>query len=353
MKILVIIPPRFAGCGFYRQYQPYNHLAKNYDVHVTFASQMIDNKGNPLKMDFDVVVWHKAYFNINDVRMVKAFGIPTVVDFDDHWVVNREHTMYREYTAQGTATKLHKLLKEVDYVTATTDTLADEIFEHNENVEVLPNAIDAEYEGWQVGRKNEKDFVFGYVGGPCHTRDVALLRGVPEATRAHFRLFGYNGTDIYNHYASILSAGGNFSNFKGADIWTFPQFYNMMDVSIVPLEGNKFNSMKSELKLLEAGAFSKAVIVSNVEPYRGLIRHGHNCLAANSKADWVNYVKTLNKNHNIARDLGAQLKEDTKQYDISIVNKNRYNFLNHVHEKHNKDRSERHNSMVNVEQCSL
>ena len=346
MKILVIIPSRFAGCGFYRQYQPYNHLAKNYDVKVEFANVVPD------VLDFDIVIFHKAYFNLQDVKRVRSLGIPVVVDFDDHWIVNKGHTMYKEYTTQGTSAKLHKLLLNADYVTCTTDELADEIYKYNQNVVVLPNAVDTGYDGWNVEREQEDvGTVFGYLGGPCHTRDVALLRGVPEATHAHFRLFGYNGSDIYKHYAKILSGGnpsGNFSLFKGADIWTYPQFYNLMDVSLVPLEDNRFNAMKSELKMIEAGAFSKAVIVSKVKPYTNILRHGKNCLAAESKADWINYIKTLDRNPDIVESLGAQLKEDTKSYDIAVVNSDRYNFLQDVQQKHHQDSSHQHSGLVNV-----
>jgi glycosyltransferase involved in cell wall biosynthesis len=355
MDILVIIPKKYGGCGFYRLYQPHNHLAKNYDVNVTFGSNFMKTPisaytDEELKK-FDLIVWHKTLFDMKDIRRAKELGIPTIADFDDHWVVNREHAMYKQYTKEGQTTKLHKLLMAVDYITCTTDELADEIYNHNQNVEVFPNAIDTNYDGWKVDRIKEDKFVFGYLGGPCHTRDVALLRRVPEATKAHFRLFGYNGTDIYNHYANILSGGGpneNFSLYKGADIFNYPQFYNMMDVSLVPLEDNRFNSMKSELKLLEAGAFSKAVIVSKVKPYTNIIRHGKNCLAAESKADWINYIKTLSLNPNIAKDLGAQLKEDTKRYDISVVNKDRYKFYKDVQQKHNTDSRNESRRMVAV-----
>ena len=359
MKILVIITKTFAGCGFYRLYQPFNHLAKNYDVHVTFSSSLqktnVSYYTDEELKEFSAVVYHKTLYDMKDIRRLKDLGVPVIVDFDDHWVTGRDHTYYKQYTAEGQPAKLHKLLLEADYVTCTTDDLADEIYLHNESVEVFPNAYDTGYEGWKVGRIEEEEFVFGYVGGPCHTRDVALLREVPAATHAHFRLFGYNGTDIYKHYARILSYlnRDNFSLYKGADIWNYPQFYNLMDVSLVPLEANKFNSMKSELKMIEAGAFSKAVIVSNVKPYTDVIRHGKNCLAADSKSNWINYIKTLDKNHNLAKDLGAQLHEDTKSYNIDVVNAKRYKFLKDVHTKHNTNSSDESSRVVEFDKLAL
>lgn len=352
MNILVILQKNFAGCGFYRLYQPHNHLAKNYDVKVTLASGFLKTEisaytDEELKA-FDLIVWHKTLYDLKDIKRAKLLGIPTVVDFDDHWVVNREHSLYNNWMKEGIAAKLHKLLLAADYVTCTTESLADEIYKYNENVEVLPNAVDKGYDGWKAERVQEDKMVFGYLGGPCHVRDVALLRTVPEATKAHFRLFGYNGDDIYKFYASILGAGDNFTLYKGADIFNYPQFYNHMDVSLVPLEANGFNRLKSELKLIEAGAFSKAVIVSRVEPYTNIIRHGINCLAAESTHDWVNYIKTLSKNPDYAADLGARLAEDTKDYDIEVVNKTRYKFYQDVQQNHNTDSGGEPRRLVNV-----
>ena len=359
MNILVIIPKTFAGCGFYRLYQPFNHLAKNYDVNITFSSSLQKTDVSYYTDDelrsFTAVMYHKTLFDMKDIRRLKDLGVPVIMDFDDHWVTGRDHTFYKQYTAEGQQAKLHKLLLQCDYITCTTEDLADEIYIHNENVEVFPNAYDKGYDGWKVDRVKEDKFVFGYLGGPCHTRDVALLRDVPAATHAHFRLFGYNGTEIYKHYAKILSYLNekNFSIYKGADIFNYPQFYNLMDVSLVPLEASKFNSMKSELKMIEAGAFSKAVIVSNVKPYTNVIRHGKNCLAADSKANWINYIKTLDRNRNYAHDLGAQLHEDVKRYDINVVNEKRYNFLKDVHKKHYTDSSGKSGGVVEFDKLAI
>ena len=357
MNIFVVIPKRFAGCGFYRLYQPHNHLAKNYDVKVTFGSTFKKSEISAYTDDelksFDLIIWHKTLFDTADIKRAKSLGVPTVVDFDDHWIVNREHTLYREYTKEGLSAKLHKVMMLADYITCTTDELADEIYKVNQNVEVIPNAVDRGYDGWKVKRFKENKYVFGYLGGPCHTRDVALLRGLQDSLEGdfQFRLFGQNGTDIYKFYAGILKGShpDRFMNVKGADIFNYPQFYNFMDCSLVPLENNRFNGMKSELKLIEAGAFQKAVVVSNVKPYSKVMRHGKNCLSVNNKSDWKKHCETLINNPSMGIDLGLQLEQDTKDYDIKEVNKLRFKFYQDVHKKHNSISSHKSSRLVAVQ----
>jgi glycosyltransferase involved in cell wall biosynthesis len=81
------------------------------------------------------------------------------------------------------------------------------------------------------------------------------------------------------------------------------------------------------LKLIEAGHFRKAVIVSNVEPYTNIIRHKKNCLAVDKFSDWFTYAKLLLENRNLSADLGEQLHEDTQRFSIENVNKQRFKLL--------------------------
>lgn len=338
MDILVIIPSSFAGCGFYRLYAPHNHLVKNYKCKVTMASGLMKSDISAYTdeelQEFDVIIWHKTYFDLRDIKRVRSLGVITIADFDDHWIVNREHSLYKQYTNEGTSAKLHKLLLNVDYVTCTTELLAESIAEINPNVEILPNAVDGLYDGWNVNRIEEDKYIFGYLGGPCHVRDIGLLKGLQaemtsKLTGYELRLFGYNGTDIYQHYAGVLSdekRSQNFSLYKGADIFHYPQFYNYMDCSLVPLESNRFNSFKSELKLIEAGHFKKAVIVSNVEPYTNILKNKRNCLAVNKPEDWFTNAKMLLESKQLSIDLGEQLHEDTQIYSMDNVNKSRFKF---------------------------
>jgi glycosyltransferase involved in cell wall biosynthesis len=163
-------------------------------------------------------------------------------------------------------------------------------------------------------------------------------------------LFGFDGTEAYKHYAKVLSddkKSSNYSVFKGADIWNYPQFYNYMDCSLVPLEDTKFNSMKSPLKLIEAGFFSKAVIVSPVAPYDEIITD-NNCLTATNKIEWVDACRKLINDRELAKELGKNLNKSVQKFSIENVNKNRYKILTDVLENPNTNSREELSRMVTV-----
>jgi hypothetical protein len=79
MKIMVIMRKEFAGCGFYRMYQPHNHLAKNYLVDVLITNGIGQFTDDQLK-NYDIAIWQKSYFSIEDVQRVRNLGVITIAD---------------------------------------------------------------------------------------------------------------------------------------------------------------------------------------------------------------------------------------------------------------------------------
>jgi glycosyltransferase involved in cell wall biosynthesis len=96
--------------------------------------------------------------------------------------------------------------------------------------------------------------------------------------------------------------------------------------------------MKSQLKVIEAGFYKKALIASNVGPYTIDLKHalkngeftdGNALLVDETKnhSDWSKYIKKLVDNPNMITDLGERLYETVSQkYDLNIVTKTRAEF---------------------------
>lgn len=350
MKIFIALQERFAGCGFYRLYQPHNRLGKTKKLDV-LISPGLENNGGWVPMDFDLAIFHKGYFCFKTIAKLKSLGIPVIVDFDDWWRLDTEHVFYKDYLQDDSSDKMVRLAREADYLTCTTERLAIELRRVNPNVTVIPNAWDSDYPQCEPKRAKESKLIFGYLGGHCHSKDVVQLHGVnnrlsSEFSNYKFRLMGVDGSEVYNQYSMVMSDNGalapsHFDWIEKADIWHYPQFYNHLDVSLVPLVNNKFNSLKSELKLIEAGFMKKAVVVDNVHPYRDMIKHKHNAMVVNKYGDWYKNIKYLIKNPQAVIDLGEALHETVQGYDIDIVNEKRYNFYKDVLKKRNTNSSER------------
>ena len=123
-------------------------------------------------------------------------------------------------------------------------------------------------------------------------------------------------------------------------VWTQPvtsyaKNYSRFDVSLAPIKDTMFNRMKSQLKVIEAGFYKKALIASDIGPYTIDLNHAldkgeftdGNALLVNkyrNRSDWAKYIKKLIKNPSFAEDLGERLYETVSDtYDLRTVTKNR------------------------------
>jgi glycosyltransferase involved in cell wall biosynthesis len=126
-------------------------------------------------------------------------------------------------------------------------------------------------------------------------------------------------------------------------VWTRPtdsyaRNYAKFDISLAPIKNHIFNRMKSQLKVIEAGFYKKALIASNIGPYTIDLKHslkngqfvdGNALLVDESKnhSDWVKNIKKLVENPNMIVDLGERLYETVKdKYDINNVSHERASF---------------------------
>jgi len=114
--------------------------------------------------------------------------------------------------------------------------------------------------------------------------------------------------------------------------------YSKFDISLAPIKNTMFNRMKSQLKVIEAGFYKKAIIASNIGPYTIDLKHcldngnfvDGNAILVNetrNHADWSKFIEKLVKNPNLIQDMGERLYETVKvKYDLNVVTDNRREF---------------------------
>ena len=126
-------------------------------------------------------------------------------------------------------------------------------------------------------------------------------------------------------------------------VWTKPvtsyaMNYSKFDISLAPIKNHIFNRMKSQLKVIEAGFYKKAIIASEVGPYTIDLKHclkngefvdGNAMLVQENRnhGDWSKFIKKLVTNPNLITDMGERLYETVKDtYDLRVVTKTRAEF---------------------------
>jgi len=104
-------------------------------------------------------------------------------------------------------------------------------------------------------------------------------------------------------------------------------FYNEADACLVPLVDSKFNSMKSNLKVLEAATKNAPVVCSNVKPYfdcKHIIR-------VNNQGDWFTNIKKVVKDATYRQEMGLANGEWCREnFNLIKVNQLRTQIFNAI-----------------------
>jgi glycosyltransferase involved in cell wall biosynthesis len=367
MKILLITSKRLTGLNYHRQIVPFTNL----DIDAQAFPEWDFNFTDEFIKEFQCVSFLRSINlygrTLEIVERINKLGLKVHFDIDDYWVIPSKHPLYAGYKEQKIEVQTIEALKNADFITTTTEYLAQRIKEYNENVYVLPNSINPEETQWQhVEVKNDK-VRFGYIAGVHHNKDVELLH--PNLVKLHkdnsiydkFQLcvagFNINAfpdgkkelnpyykwveqvfTDNYKYVKEAgykeylkhnnpeqneLTDMATYRRLWGLDTFNYGKLYNFIDVSLVPLHETMFSANKSELKLIEAGFMKKAVIVSDVKPYNILANDNNSLLIKSTRnhIDWFIAIKKLINEPNLRNDLAEQLYEDVKvKYHIETVN---------------------------------
>lgn len=392
IKILVLASDK-TGVGKFRSIEPHIFLQNKYpdDFHVDidFEPKMDDMT---YWTKYDMICFHRSlnpdYDKSNTlIQVLNSLGIITVMDLDDYWLPTKEHPAYELVKQHKLHEKILANIKVAKYVTTTTTIFADEIKKYNKNVFVLPNAINPNEPQFMAQTEQSDKLRFGWLGGSSHLHDLALMRGFTDALGQEYRNksqificgFDTRGTmteinaqtgeqkqrpilpneTVWARYEEIFTKNYEFTtpeykeyllkfrqeSWNGDQpfynrVWTEPvtsyaKNYTKFDVSLAPIMNHTFNRVKSQLKVIEAGFYKKAIIASNIGPYTIDLKHSlhngnfvdGNALLIDEKrnhSDWTKNMKKLIQNPNWAADLGERLYETVKdKYDLNIVTDHR------------------------------
>ena len=396
-KIRVLVAPSdSSGVGKFRSVDPHvmlqNLYPDDFHVDIDYAPKIDDMN---YWSQYHIVHYHRTIGNDYDkcpalIEKLKSMGIIVIADIDDYWLPTKEHPIQQLILNNKIHEKIIANLKVASYVTTTTDIFAFEIKKYNKNVFVFPNAINPKESQFNEPTLPSDKVRVGWLGGSSHLHDLKLLDGmvsklssIKDKLQYYVCGFDTRGTvteinkqtnqetkraikpeeTVWVKYEEIFtdkykivtpkykeyldkfedSEYIGWQNENYVRVWTKPtttyaKNYSKFDISLSPIVDHVFNRMKSQLKVIEAGFYKKALIASNVGPYTIDLKHslnngnftdGNALLVDKNKnhSDWAKYIKKLVDNPNMITDMGERLYETVKdRYDLNKVTIDRKDF---------------------------
>jgi glycosyltransferase involved in cell wall biosynthesis len=330
MKILTLTQ-KYSGCGYHRLMLPLSFMEKEYG---RITDSMTDEQWQEHK--YDIVYINRTWDNEDLIERRRQYGFKLVVDVDDYWHLSHDHLMYEGYNASNFAGRLIKHMRNADLVTCTHERLAEAIYPHNKNIEILPNSIPyghTQFDGERVATDNVKLF---WAGGITHEPDLKLLQGVMFELNKHVEnvnmvMGGWadsNDTEIY-YWSRMASYFTNdrklpYTIIRGMDVFEYYKMFRHADVMLIPLVKNNFNAYKSNIKILEAAGKAVPVVVSKVNPYLGFPKDIVNYVT--DRKGWITAIKRLAENETLRNEQGAALLEYcATNYNFKSINEKRRN----------------------------
>jgi hypothetical protein len=209
--------------------------------------------------------------------------------------------------------------------------LAEEIYKHNTNIEILPTAIPYGEEQFILDKKPSDIVRLFWSGSGTHGRDLEILRNPMKRINFPVRtiIAGYNEGEkhIWDNMICAFTNGLKLKPtiYNYNPVTEYMAAYCDSDISLIPLVDSKFNSMKSNLKVLETASKKNPAIVSNVNPYKGFYPACH----VNSQKDWYYWIKLLTHDQAARTQYGNDLYEYcNKNFNLHEVNKQRFAIYN-------------------------
>lgn len=300
-KILAIANDNY-GCGKFRTFDPFKCIAENYSDEFEVKTMLINELPNDMNQiielfqKFDMLHFHKAMdIHLNLLHIAKQLGLLVVADVDDHWNLGEFHPLANTAKRENWAKPVIEHITNADYVTATTEYLANEVRKYNKNVFVIPNAVNPDEEQFKPDFSTSNRLRFGVICGSSHLYDLKEMEGfvkqLPKEilNQCQFLLCGFDTSGrmtiydkdtntykqvpinpeecVWGKYEKIMTDNYNIVSplakqwltkyiqmpFCGDDnyvrCWTkninsYATHYNNIDVLLVPLKECQFNLAK-------------------------------------------------------------------------------------------------------------
>lgn len=213
-------------------------------------------------------------------------------------------------------------IKAASGATVSTDFLRKQMEGYGVHAVVCRNCIDIER--WTPNDTNEGHV--GWVGGLAwRSRDMEVIRDViPKHLERHKLSFFHGGhmDDLEGLDPVWVKLGIDLNKTPVgyrplASIADYPQLWDEIQVSLIPLEVCDFNRAKSWLKQLESSAKGVPYIVSDLYEQRLFVKDGGAGRIARNEADWKRHLEAL-RDPDVRAAEGKANRAHAETWDINL-----------------------------------
>lgn len=267
----------------------------------------------------DLVIFQRGFPSahwVDAVADILAAGKPIVYETDDDLrIVPQWHD--KPYYLEN-APYVEALVRRATLVTVATPRLAERYAELNRATTVLPNRLPHfVWQGATPFRKRSDRLTIGYCGTSTHTMDLQQVEdALIETSRRH--------PDVQLVFLGCVTErlrrlpNSRYIEYAG-DYLSWPRRLAeaAIDIAVVPLIDDTFNSCKSAIKFLELGYLEIPTVFSDVLAYQGAVEQGvTGLLVGPDTAAWVDALERLIADPALRARIGANARREVMAHHL-------------------------------------
>lgn len=255
--------------------------------------------------------------------------VPIVAECDDDYRNTPAYNPAGRAFAHGSKNRemASKQFKKSDAMIVSTPALKDLYSDLNDQVYVIPNAIDFSVWDRAASRRRRKfGLRIGWAGGANHERDLLILKKVVPAVLAKHRQVRFVFVHGVPEFLKRLPGVEVVSKF--VPIRQYPNFLASqdLDIGLAPIEDNTFNAGKSNLRWLEYSALGIPTIASRVGHFAQTINDGEDGFLVDTNsadaeaAGFTVAIDRLVTNRSLRLTIGARARDRVRRdFNVDFV----------------------------------
>lgn len=297
-----------SGCGNYRIRLPANALNRYNRATVEFSNAVFSipelARIAPEAMVLQRQLTDPQIERMEEIR--RHCNFPVHFELDDLITDIPKNSLHRSEVPQDISSRLKKALACVDTFIVSTDALKDAYDGYHDKILVVPNRLSRDcWRNLVVSRKIHRRPRVGWSGSVSHTGDLLIIADVVKSMAAEVDwIFMGHCPSPLRPYIAEYHHGVPFADYPAALAALD------LDLAIAPLEHNRFNECKSNLKLLEYGILGYPVIATDIEPYRCELPATR---VKNKHSHWVRAIRAHLADRDELARRGAALRAEVER----------------------------------------
>ncbi len=329
MKVLFLIQGFSVAASRYRvlQYVPYLK-SRGIEATVSLYPRTLKENFQFFKnlSRYDIVFLQRKRFNQPRLGWLRRRAKRIIYDFDDS-------VMYRNSTAKDPVSSTRRrrfaqMIKNSDFVIAGNEFLKSEVLPFNQNVDVIPSAIDEERYSLKTFPVEQERVTLGWIGDHGSIHYLEKMKPIFERIGEKYSNVDLKIVcDIFFDCVRMKVIKKNWSaEDEVADLQGF-------DIGLMPLVDDPWSWGKCGLKIIQYQGVGLPVVCTPVGVNRDLVEDGANGYYAMTPAEWEERLAFLIEHPQLREQMGREgRKRVVEKYTFQACAPRLFSILNQVAE---------------------